>query len=409
MNVGMTTSPLYTQLQQVDTATWTPESQQNWENTLAAFKPDVTEADLCRLIVDRATTDDLRNEVIWMLWHLRETINRRRIVYPLLAVLRLTDVQIRLSALRILGLFGIRQAIRPMLQIVQDQREALEIRRDATYILTMFRDQRIDPVFRAVYLNENDPLELRCMALEWSLLDTEEIIFGDLKMLLRHPSPDLRFWAAYRIVCASGHHVLTPLREEIDQTIAYDHTVPEGWGWHVDREAIPALEQIDAEAFFPDLRSSGGWSHATTYIISPIAEYWAFNSVVRYGVDKYAPAIPPPLESPLRISARWLEGKLRKRYPTVQINVRNPKPKAYVLDWHIPGQRLIGGLHRDKQLIVITTRKPRQAWAFAAWLRRIISPKHPLYIYEWADPAVLLTPGITAEGVSTGLRTVFNS
>jgi hypothetical protein len=102
----------------------------------------------------------------------------------------------------------------------------------------------------------------------------------------------------------------------------------------------------------------------------------------------------------LHINPAWLADKLRERWPDVALNVREPRPQAYLLDWLLTfdNRTLIGALHRDQYAVVLTGDEA-DVHEFAAWYRSVIDAEQPLYLVEWADFGVELKPGVTAEEI----------
>ena len=106
----------------------------------------------------------------------------------------------------------------------------------------------------------------------------------------------------------------------------------------------------------------------------------------------------------LDIDPAWLTDRLREQWPDVQLNTREPRPQAYLLDWRMTmeGKIVSGALHRDRYAVVITG---DDAYPFAAWYRSIVASEQPLYLYEWADYGVELRPGMAASDIETAKRT----
>lgn len=100
----------------------------------------------------------------------------------------------------------------------------------------------------------------------------------------------------------------------------------------------------------------------------------------------------------LKIDPVWLAEKLRERWHEIELDVIEPRPQAYLLNWLYRGssQPLLGALHRDQYALVLTGDN-LDVYEFAAWYRSIVDAEQPLYLYEWADTDVELRPGMKAE------------
>src|SRR5262249_33475734 len=150
---------------------------------------------------------------------------------------------------------------------------------------------------------------------------------------LRHPSADIRFWAAYGLTNLRQTMDISPALNDLDQIVAFDHRVPVHWGWHVDREAVEALETIyyypfpqDNEDFFPSCCS---------YLISPAPEYFTFVTDYRRWTETWEYSTQPTPPVILKIEPEWLASQLEQRWQGIVLNNRQPRPHAYVLDWQL--------------------------------------------------------------------------
>ena len=217
---------------------------------------------------------------------------------------------------------------------------------------------------------------------------------------LADEAADIRFWAAFslNVDYLDGADRLTILAL-LDRLVAFDTAIPIHFGWHVGREALNALEKLYYQPFqrsprkIIDANGKDYYEMYEMWLISPTIEYFQF-SLYRKVLE---PREIPPFT--LKIDPDWLAAKLRERWPDILLNVREPRPQAYLLDWQmtIDDRVLIGGLHRDGYGIVITGYAIN---LFAAWYRGIIDPAEPLYLYEWAgDAGFPLTPGITPDAI----------
>lgn len=244
---------------------------------------------------------------------------------------------------------------------------------------------------RILYDTQND-VGLRSHALEQMSNHPRGRLVNEFTALLTNESVDIRFWAAYAL--SQQHGVdLTPALEQLDHIVAYDHTVPTYFGWHNDREALLPYERIHFHHIFlkeMDVKDKD-YPWIGIVLISPASEYDAFMKNYRTwqegGVYETQPV--PPVT--LRVEPDWLETQIKKRWRNAVLNVRQPRPKAYLLDFMLVYRnwRLIGGLHRDGYGLALTGDAQIIA-RFAQWYRGIIDPAIPLYSYGWADTGELL-------------------
>lgn len=136
------------------------------------------------------------------------------------------------------------------------------------------------------------------------------------------------------------------------------------------------------------------------YLISPAPEYQTFDWLFRKYQEGGRYEILPEPRITFRIEANWLAEKLQEKWPSVKLDIREPKPQTYLVNWllRIGNSPLIGGLHHDQYSIVMTGNS-KTIRAFAAWFRSIIEPKQYLFLYEWAGLAVELRAGMSAEDI----------
>jgi HEAT repeat protein len=251
------------------------------------------------------------------------------------------------------------------------------------------------PLFWKIIDDPNEHPEIRSRAIEEMFEDPDPI--EKFIQLLADPIPDIRFWAAYALAYIAPPEALSAL----DQIVAFDHTLPICWGWHVDREAMLPLETIYYRKilglyYHNDAEEYPWYGHGNFYLISPAPEYWTLNHRYRKSKDDWTYTTDPLPEIKLRIEPNWLAEKLTETWPELKLNVREPRPKAYLLDWHlqVDEQHLVGALHRDQYGVVLTG--SGLIYTFAEWYRGLFGETQHLYFYQWADPHVELKPGMSA-------------
>jgi hypothetical protein len=337
--------------------------------------------DLFNLIRDESADIELRVTVCHIVGQLYKTIDKRRAVPPLLIALQSSHHLLRMTAARALGMLHARRATLPLIAIATDSALPENVRADAVYALEMIGDGRATATFVELIYDETAPMHVRTLALENSYKFNERDWLPDYLKLLSHPSPDMRFWAVFSFAQISNTRDYNAALEKLDEIVAYDHTLPVLWGWHVDREAILPLEQL---YYRPYARFEDGYYFGEgTYLISPAPEYFTFVKEYRQWTEswEYANQPVPPID--LHLDPDWLKTELESAWQGITFNHR--QLKAYLLDWtlQIEEKSIIGALHRDRYAVVLTG-DYRLVQRFANWYRSIIAPEHPLYLYEWA-------------------------
>jgi hypothetical protein len=328
--------------------------------------------------------DEIRRLFIW--------IDRRRFVPPLLEALKTDYEPLLQNAIRALGNLESKRAVPFIVDLVKNKALSYETRYFAILALTEgIGDSRAISALQQVMFDLNDDLKVRADAIEHSAWFHNQSLVTIYAQLLADSEQEIRFWAAYGLAVIRVDISLA--LGELDRVAAFDHIAPDGW-WHIDRESFKSLENIYWERLgLSDGKSSG----ESVYIISPMPEYttfeWRFN---RWPYGEYKKLAPPNLN----VDSAWLAEKMQENWPSVKLNVREPKPLTYLVDWlvEIDGEPLIGGLHRDQYVIVMTGNK-KAIRTFAAWYRSIIEPKQYLFLYEWSYLAVELRQGMSAADV----------
>jgi hypothetical protein len=289
-----------------------------------------------------------------------------------------------------------------LLHIAQTRTEPSRCRRDAIRTLVSRRHvhPQVNDLFTRLVRDSSEDILVRSEALE-CMPDHNDVT--DLCIAcLNDPSPDIRFWAAFRLSHEYQHENIREAQADLARLVANDHAVPVGFGWHVDREALLPLETIYYQPYFstedrtdyspiPDLR-----------LISPAIEYGTFGMRKREWQEDGTYKTPEPQVITLQVDPAWLRERIREQWPEATFDVRQPRPVPYLLDWHLSmnGVDLLGALLNDGYGVVICG-PPREAsewvlYEFAAWYRSLIDAAVPLYLYEWADEAIPLDVGVTA-------------
>ncbi len=244
---------------------------------------------------------------------------------------------------------------------------------------------------------------MRSDALEQTHTAYDQHSVPEYIILLADEATDLRFWAAY-CLGQTWKEDTSPALDALDQTVAFDHTVPTCWGWHVDREALLPFERIHFHQLNPSV--GAGTSGPGVWLISPTAEYDTFVHQNRHWTEGrvYATDAVPPIT--LSIDPNWLGDQLQQHWSDVRLNVRQPRPQAYRLDFQLKldGQLLIGGLHRDSYALVLTSMSADTVHAFTVWYRSLFPEKQMLYLYEWADIGVSLPFGISMTALDKAVQ-----
>jgi hypothetical protein len=372
--------------------------------TIAALRQGgiTTYSRVFALIRDENADAELRATATWAMSWLRKIVDKRRSVSPLLTALQSTDEKVRCAAAHTLGMLESRRAIKPLMEFASDKNQSLRVRVDSILALCSIDDQRNSDFLRKVAFDQGENVEVRSAAIEFSYDQDFNRTFQDWVKLLSDPASDIRFWSAYRL--SQHFDNITPSLSKLDHVVAFDHTLPEYWGWHVDREAMMALENAYMQHWMGITDEDGEYcSSFYTWLISPAPEYMTFIQNYRQMADDATYTTAPISPVTLEIDPTWLADRLREQWLDAQLNARQPRPQAYMLDWRmtVDGKILSGALHRDRYAVVITA---DDIYPFAAWYRSIITPEQPLFLYEWADYGVALHPGMSASDIETAKK-----
>lgn len=352
------------------------------------------------LLRDETADAELRAKAAWAMSWLHRIVDKRRAVPPLLVALQSHNDDVRYAAAHTLGVLDSRRAVKPLMRLASDKNLPEWVRVETIIALCSIDDQQSSQFLRKVIFDQTEHLEVRSHAIEWMHNRDLEAALQDWITLLSDPASDIRFWAVYRLSQTFSN--IVPALTELDRIVAYDHSVPEYWGWHVDREAIRALEEAYMQVWtgcYEDCDNLG-----TIWLVSPALEYDSYFQEHRKKlIDGATDATTPLSPVTLDLDPAWLADRLREQWPDAQLDTRDPRPQAYLLDWRmtIDGKILSGALHRDRYAVVITG---DDVYPFAAWYRSIIAPEQPLFLYEWADFGVELRPGMMAGDIEEAKR-----
>ncbi|HLU11811.1 MAG TPA: HEAT repeat domain-containing protein, partial [Oceanobacillus sp.] len=267
----------------------------------------------------------------------------------------------------------------------------------AILALEAIRDDRAVPVLMSIIQDQDDSPIIRGEAEErLSFFHAPEAVSLYITAL-QDKSADVRFWAAYGLRCTADERDISAALHLLDHVVAFDEESPQGW-WHVGREAMSALGCL----WYPQETTDKAGRHyvvTQTYLISPLLEYADFQraSWQREGEERRWQ--PLQQSTTLRLDPAWLSDQLKQQWQGIRFNVIEPQPQSLILNWEIdmPNGLLLGGLHRDGYGIMLTNRSYDDVLDFAVWYRSIISPEHPLRLYEWADSGRELRPGMTVD------------
>ncbi|MBL8156557.1 MAG: HEAT repeat domain-containing protein [Anaerolineae bacterium] len=364
-----------------------------------------TYSDLYTLLRDEQADPDLRKAACWVVITLDKQVDRRRAVPPLLAALQSEDKALHRHAIYALSRLDSRRALQPLLALTTDRQADEDLRATALNSFWRLHDEAMLPELRRIIFDETDSLQVRAQALQWSFA----LPIADYIDLLSNPSSDIRFWAAYRLGEDFQWCDISVAFEALDRTAAFDHNLPQVWGWHVEREAFFALDHI---RFMPYSKfdDEGNYFSHSAALISPCVEYWSLTDVFQGQKQQGRPIQEPPLPDSAQVSPEWLRHELERRWEAISFEPPRPAPNTYLLEWVIPldDGTLMGGLHRDGYGIVLSSNGPDEAlYAFAVWYRGI-SEADPLYYYDWADPGVRLEAGMTVEALRAAVAGLYN-
>jgi hypothetical protein len=366
------------------------------------YQHDITTySQLFAVLRDENADASLRLQICWALPHLSAVAGKRRVVPSLIDVLKSTNEHLQRDAAQALGSLGSRRAVFPLIELAQDKNQPEMARIFAITALQSIDDKRAIAPLTAIMFDQSDNLRVRAEAVEWTSHFADASSLPDYIALLSDSAADIRFWASFGLT--QFFTDISQALSELDRLVAFDHILPKHWGWHVDREAINPLEK----AYIQVWKGYSDDAKYYTWLISPVPEYGTFFRQYRKWADEdwtyYTAAQPPPVT--LDVDPAWLADRLREQWPDVQLNVRQPRPQAYLLDWRmsIEGVIFSGALHRDRYAVVATS-DAEAVYAFTAWYRSIIAPEQPLFLYEWADIALELRPGMTASEIEAAER-----
>lgn len=367
---------------------------------------------LARTLRDPSVAPELRLAACWVCiglarWRGRRYvgIDRRRIVPALQQAFHAREQEVREAAIRALGLLRAQGAYRMLLALAVDKAEHADLRASALNACSQLHDERTLPYLRAIIFDETDDILVRSESLEWSAA----LPIRDYIALLSNTSADLRFWSAFRLAGMTYEADISPVLDALDQVAAFDQAVPVGFGWHVDREALRALDILRYAPYHPRDDEAhdepyAHWWYTGTWVISPRLEYSDFLRQHRIWQDHgYYETTPLPAVD-LRIEPDWLRAQLMAAWSPIQFDLPIRAKQTYTLEWcvQIDGRNLIGGLHHDGYGVVLTGADQAMR-TFVAWYAGLFeSPS--MRLYEWADYGVSLTPGMTPDDIARAIE-----
>jgi len=378
-----------------------PDSLKNLqENSIETY------SQLFDLLHDSSADIELRKTACHAVSKLYKSIDKQRVAPALLVALQSDRVELRRDAAKSLT-FHSKRAKEPLIEIIQNKKEDQSVRIYSILALSYVEDLSIFSIFLKIINDVTDDLEVRCLALENSYMHADENSIKHYVELLSNESPNIRFWAVFALVNIAGHqHDISDALPKLDEIVANDHTLPERWGWHVDREAIEALESIyfrPYRQFFIDEDGEQDEHRWSVCLISPAHEYDRFMYFNRSYQAGFGYTIEPEPPITLKIDVDWLKNQIEEHWQDANFDVRR-QSQAYTLSWllQIDGYNLLGGLHRDDYAIVLTGHRTA-VYEFAAWYRGIIK-EHKLFLYGWADPGIHLKHDMTVEQIEKAIR-----
>jgi uncharacterized protein (UPF0147 family) len=315
----------------------------------------------------------------------RPKFDRRRIVPALLAALKSADQKVVGEALSQLALWGTKAAVPDLLKIATDRADINRIY--AIYVLGSIRDQR---AIQPLTIIANDPTEpdvARGEAIERleeiSPDEDDAVFIRNCIRWLSDGSAEVRFWASFGLKCRMYSPHLAEAVTALDHIVANDHALPVGL-WHVDREAIAALEGYYCLALMREigLHSELRRHSVSTCLVSAALEYMDSVQTYRHHEKKRTPKPIKYLIDPASFA-----DQLQAHWPDLNLNMRSSQLSCYLLDWQLVAGNtvLIGGLLRDRYAVALTSNDYAFIREFAAVIDNFIPKHRTLYFYEWAS------------------------
>jgi hypothetical protein len=354
-----------------------------------------TYSQLLSLLGDQTTEPELRIEFCRALSFLFRMVDKRRVATPLIVALSSDVLDVRLAAAAVILEFGLKRAIPTLSELAIDKHQPQKMRFSVMAALRFTYDARACAVLWKIAVDETENIEIRRQAL-WETTDCEDdVSLQNYIELLDHQSSDLRYGAAQRLGLMRYRRDISPALYALDRVAAFDRALPEYGGWHVGRAALAPLEAIYLRFLIPD-------PEEPPYIltISPAAEFDRFVDQYRHWNDGVYTTDSSP-EVTFQVDRDWLAAQLRERWPMIELDMRQPKPQTYLLDFRLVlnGHLLIGGLHRDGYALVLTgyfTSELEAMCEFVVWYRQLIAAEQPLILYNWPWHTVALDNNLTA-------------
>jgi HEAT repeat protein len=191
---------------------------------------------LIAILMDRATEDDIRLSICWILGQLGD----KRATTALLKVFSGQNISLSLEAAKSLGMLKSKRAA-PVLIKELIKGENIDKRAASAYALGVLLDERaIDPLV-TVLKNKNDSPKVRgatAEALIWFGKKRKRVVDALINGL-EDTSVEVRFWSAF----ALGELKVRRAANKLEKLAANDDEILPGW-WSVSKEASDALDRI---------------------------------------------------------------------------------------------------------------------------------------------------------------------
>ncbi len=328
------------------------------------------------------TDTDTLLQAYEVMYHLSDQVDKRRVVSPLMTALKSDNSRLRQQAAWVLGACKSKRAVPLLIEMAQNRDENESVRRLAIMALQATRDKRAMAAV-AQYMTDPEEDDIQRAFITRSFAHTfDESMLPTYIAMLEDDLPDIRFWAVYGINYLASHDISSAF-SAIDRIAAFDHNA--AGLWHVDREAFEALEKFYWKKFFPYAKRNNVYMQ----IISPAPEYFTYAQDYHQKTETGYITLPTPPVN-LKVDPAWFAEQLKSL--GAELNVRQPKPQAYLLDWKVKleGGTLIGGLHRDGYCVVMRGDAKAMQW-FAKWYRGVVTTEDKLFLYVWAEAAEEIT------------------
>lgn len=195
---------------------------------------------LFTLLRDESTEPERRIDACWAIQVVNRCVDSRRAIFPLMKAMQSANENVRAAAISALGRIKNRRAVPAMLAILEDRSQSEWVRINAIDALSS--EKQAAPLFRRLMFDKTEGVNLRTHAVEWGAHLLGENAIPDYITLLSDSAPDIRFWAAFGL--SQMFTDISAAREKLDAMVAFDDSLPQYWGWHINREAIRPLQKI---------------------------------------------------------------------------------------------------------------------------------------------------------------------